>query len=1204
MAKKKSTVQIDVMVNGKMTKATVEANKLQGALAGLGRTAGEADRRVKGAAQATSNSSKEFAKMSQGMGGFVGIYATIAANVFAVSSAFEFFKSVADFRVIQDSQVAFASSTGIALRTLTGDIREAADGMLTFQEASSAAAIGSASGLSGSQLRDLAEGAASVSKVLGRDVTDSFNRLVRGVTKAEPELLDELGITLRLEEATEKYAIALGKSAKELSIFERKQAVLAEVQEQLDQKFISTTTAIDIQENAVAKLAIAFSDVMNSLKEFLAGPVEGLATFFTENIQSLIAAMGLFAAGVVRMFIGPLSNFADAARDAAQTAKMEFEDAAQTYDKYKNIRTPQDGVRSALKDSGSKSKGVQAILAGEDPTKRQAAALLRAAENNKGVVNNMTKYQEAVYTQSLKKILGRHITTMEKIKREFFRVGDAWKRMTGRMVVLWKGAMYQVQRFAAFASRAVDKMFKFAGIIGIILLIKDLVLFILDKFFGINFDEAAEVTQFAEKFKSAKERVEDLNTEFGKLNIATEKFMENFKDMSGTPIAAIQKLGNAASSIIPGLTEIDELFRSYNSVAQKGFGGAMATAASGSGMEDIARGLGDAFSSLPSVEDMQELGAEGAKLGLQLFDSFHKAGIEIGSGTRAMDQFLITLKNMAQGNFGNNSATVLKEAAENFENLSARAQTFLETQTQINREFSKFMNTYGLMQTSTTNLQNTVAKQLADFVNSDNPLGSLEDMSGETGNAALQDLKSQFAILEAISITEVKRQKDLVNLRVKYNRLLKHATPLMRERIGQQQAIADLESKIAESQTQLAAAIVRQQERGDVDQNKLDLLKAQTAEMMLQRDFLEEQLNYNNQIMQTMRDSFESNLSGGLSALIKGEETSLKDAIAGLAEGVLKSLADKFSNIIAGEISSALFGQEEEDPAETMRTAIEEASATGAQLYKDALAEGTAKVEQLLEKLRAQPGGTGSGATATVDPGTQLQSINTALDMVINESGRVKVITLSEEMGGVGGTGIDPVTGDKTIRLPELRTEFEENGNQEVTDSNVKVKKANDENTDSTKANTLAVNSLEKSIRMGVGGSDGRSIFASVLGDVASTYIGGLMARNGGIFEGYAAGGIARGKKSGYPVMLHGTEAVVPLPDGKKIPVELAGGANNQQNNNVSVNVVVNQDGTTETEQTGEAAGANFGKAIATAVQEELRIQKRAGGMLSPYGSA
>ena len=35
----------------------------------------------------------------------------------------------------------------------------------------------------------------------------------------------------------------------------------------------------------------------------------------------------------------------------------------------------------------------------------------------------------------------------------------------------------------------------------------------------------------------------------------------------------------------------------------------------------------------------------------------------------------------------------------------------------------------------------------------------------------------------------------------------------------------------------------------------------------------------------------------------------------------------------------------------------------------------------------------------------------------------------------------------------------------------------------------------------------------------------------------FANGGIARGPRSGFPALLHGTEAVVPLPDGKTIPV-------------------------------------------------------------------
>jgi len=46
------------------------------------------------------------------------------------------------------------------------------------------------------------------------------------------------------------------------------------------------------------------------------------------------------------------------------------------------------------------------------------------------------------------------------------------------------------------------------------------------------------------------------------------------------------------------------------------------------------------------------------------------------------------------------------------------------------------------------------------------------------------------------------------------------------------------------------------------------------------------------------------------------------------------------------------------------------------------------------------------------------------------------------------------------------------------------------------------------------------------------------MAGTAGAALGFAEGGIASGPVSGFATTLHGTEAVVPLPDGKTIPVE------------------------------------------------------------------
>ena len=112
--------------------------------------------------------------------------------------------------------------------------------------------------------------------------------------------------------------------------------------------------------------------------------------------------------------------------------------------------------------------------------------------------------------------------------------------------------------------------------------------------------------------------------------------------------------------------------------------------------------------------------------------------------------------------------------------------------------------------------------------------------------------------------------------------------------------------------------------------------------------------------------------------------------------------------------------------------------------------------------------------------------------------------------------------------------------------------------------------------------------------------------RYGGIakMEDYSRGGIAKGRQAGYPAVLHGTEAVVPLPDNRSIPVEMKGAGMGTQNN-VTVNVSIDNEGRTQQNtQSDGAMGENLGKLIASAVQDELHFQKRSGGILNPYGAA
>tara|TARA_R110000744_G_scaffold247036_1_gene363548 strand:- start:372 stop:1103 length:732 start_codon:yes stop_codon:yes gene_type:complete len=117
----------------------------------------------------------------------------------------------------------------------------------------------------------------------------------------------------------------------------------------------------------------------------------------------------------------------------------------------------------------------------------------------------------------------------------------------------------------------------------------------------------------------------------------------------------------------------------------------------------------------------------------------------------------------------------------------------------------------------------------------------------------------------------------------------------------------------------------------------------------------------------------------------------------------------------------------------------------------------------------------------------------------------------------------------------------------------------------------------------------------------------GLGARSGGVFDqgkkmsGYATGGIAKGSTSGYPVMMHGTEAVVPLPNGKSIPVQMSGNGGGSTNNIV---VNISTEGQSSKQGSSGPDMDKLGSAVAAAVQAELHNQKRSGGILNPYGAA
>jgi hypothetical protein len=359
----------------------------------------------------SSNSTKNFSKLSQGIsGGLVPAYATLAAQLFALDALFRFLKDAADFRVLKEGQMAFAQATGTAYKSLARDIQTATDAQITYADASQAAAIGMASGLNPEQLKQLSAAARTVSIALGRDTTDSFNRLVRGVTKAEPELLDELGIILRLEEASTRYAAALGLNKNSLTTFQKSQAVTNEVLRQTEEKFGAMNDISDTTVNQIAKMSIAFDEVMNAVKGGIAPIAEFFGKFLADNIQAAALAVGVFASSMLKKLLPPLAQVDVASRRAFLQSRF----------------TGAGGVLKEGKEGSAQQERNLRFASGKE-TKDDLARMDRALGAKKSKLLNYENFRrgEAKKTQfQLRALSAQHVVDEST---GFKKIGAQWR---------------------------------------------------------------------------------------------------------------------------------------------------------------------------------------------------------------------------------------------------------------------------------------------------------------------------------------------------------------------------------------------------------------------------------------------------------------------------------------------------------------------------------------------------------------------------------------------------------------------------------------------------------------------------------------------------------------------------------------------------------------------------------------------------------
>ena len=348
---------------------------------------------ARGTTGATGASGRDFANQARGLDGLVRLYATYAANLFAVSAAFRALSDAMDTTNMIKGLDQLGASSGVALGGLAKQFAAASDGSISLREAMEATAKSTAAGMSKKQLLELGVVAKGASQALGVNMSDAVSRLTRGISKLEPELLDELGLFTKVGKAAEDYAKSVGKSVDSLTDFEKRQAFANAVLLEGRQKF----GEIAATANPYDKLLASLKNVATQILSVVNTVIAPIAKLLADNTALIGIAIAAAAIKITQQALPALASWriglksaADDAAKRAQEINTSFGEAfvqrAQARVRLPQLESALDTQRqiyaeksklflkeqNELKSNSALSK---AIASGELLTTRQLAAL-------------------------------------------------------------------------------------------------------------------------------------------------------------------------------------------------------------------------------------------------------------------------------------------------------------------------------------------------------------------------------------------------------------------------------------------------------------------------------------------------------------------------------------------------------------------------------------------------------------------------------------------------------------------------------------------------------------------------------------------------------------------------------------------------------------------------------------------------------------
>lgn len=570
MAQNEINIKVKISDDGSLSLVSKKAKDAAKSTEELTQSRNRYQRGEKGVAGATSNSTKAFSKMQQAMGGgLVPAYATLAANVFALSAAFNVLRRAAQVEQLSAGLAVLGEASGLAMDTLSRGLQESTGYALSMEEAMRSTAMITSAGLDPSLIEDFGEAAKNASIALGRNTQDSLERFTRGVTKLEPELLDELGIFVKLDEAYDQYAQQLGKGVNQLTSFEKRQAFANATLAEAGEKFGALS---EVDANPYDKLAAAFADLSKRFLTIVNSGVLPFLTLLLENTGLLIGSVAIFGSTISGRLIGSLESYAaGAAETAAQQRNLSKANIESLNSMNKSSKTL-TALTKALEDGTVETEHFTAALKGQEMSmisnqknikkgdllkynteKARSAAIVH--EVRKAQLANALATATETQAQAMGSLqTGNYRLALTQLKLTFTQLSMSMRIATLQTGLLTKafamarvaGAMFAATAKTIGAAVAIA-MGPLGIAISVIALLAEGIMFLIDKF------KSEETKALEMAFEDATRAGKELDANFRNITAAAEGNSKTINTATQRYIA----LGNATSTTLQQLQKLE-----------------------------------------------------------------------------------------------------------------------------------------------------------------------------------------------------------------------------------------------------------------------------------------------------------------------------------------------------------------------------------------------------------------------------------------------------------------------------------------------------------------------------------------------------------------------------------------------------------------------------------------------------------------------